>query len=276
MTHEPRAGRQSCVVDFRGRVDVRHAGRRTCPASLRRSRWPASTLPARGFARLPHERRASFDRPARSWRPARSPGPRIAWRVSRCGQGTSAACPYGHSFLKRHSRADAPRTFIVVAAHHVRFHQHSRLQPCGDARGDRPRASPIILRRTPPRKPGRWFIHQVSRPAATSRRSPSGVGARHHIAILATITLEMPVQPDPHAPPAALRDSIRRGCCRRQTPASSGCARRLRSGRDSPTPSARHRRRPSSSQRPKRISSHADDDVLADRCFPATRRPYPS
>ena len=48
--------------------------------------------------------------------------------------------------------------------HDVRFHQHSRLQPCGDARGHGARESPIVLRRTPPRTPIRWLIHHVSRP----------------------------------------------------------------------------------------------------------------
>ena len=88
------------------------------------------------------------------------------------------------------------------------------------------RASPIVLRRTPPRKPSRWFIHHVSTPAATSRRSPSGVGRDITSPSTATITREMPVQPDPHAPPTRTSrfNLDRAGCRRRRIPASSGCA----------------------------------------------------
>ena len=128
------------------------------------------------------------------------------------------------------------------------------------------RASPIVLRRTPPRKPRRWFIHQVSTPAATSRRSPSGVGRDITSPSTATITLEMPVHPDPTHRQPALRDSTRRRLPSSPIPASSGCARRLQSGRDSPTPSARHRRRTfPRAGAPNEFGSHADDDVLADR-----------
>ena len=64
-----------------------------------------------------------------------------------------------------------------------------------------PRESPIVLRRTPPRTPIRWLIHHVSRPAATSRRSPDGVAFDITSPSTDTTTREIPVHPDPQAPP---------------------------------------------------------------------------
>ena len=63
------------------------------------------------------------------------------------------------------------------------------------------RASPIVLRRTPPRTPIRWLIHHVSTPAATSRRSPDGVALDIRSPSTDTTTREIPVHPDPQAPP---------------------------------------------------------------------------
>ena len=80
------------------------------------------------------------------------------------------------------ARADAPRAFIVAAAHEVRFHQHSRLQPCGDARGHRrariaDRASPHAAAHAeplahPPRLDARRDVAPIAgrRRLATSRR----------------------------------------------------------------------------------------------------------
>ncbi len=86
------------------------------------------------------------------------------------------------------------------------------------------RASPIVLRRTPPRTPSRWFIHHVSTPAATSRRSPIGVGRDITSPSTATITREMPVHPDPQAPPTRTSRSSSTSCPARR-PSNAGVVR---------------------------------------------------
>ena len=132
------------------------------------------------------------------------------------------------------------------------------------------RASPIVLRRTPPRSPSRWLIHHVSTPAATSRRSPVGVAARIRSPSMDTTTREIP---GPSRSPGAANSHFAiefdaPPSLVAQTPASSGCGRRDRTETDSPPPSA-----PASTstreclalRRDTNFGVAADDNVIAER-----------
>ena len=136
-----------------------------------------------------------------------------------------------------------------MAAHDVRFQQHSRRQPCGDARGDR--RARVADRASP---------HTAAH--AEPLRHPPGLDARRHVAAIArsasaatsgrrpptTITREMPVHPSPRrrrSRTSRLKLDLARPPLDRRTPASSGCAPTSpKPERDSTAqPSHPHRRR---------------------------------